>query len=35
MEKTIEKLIEELGIEFIENPFIYERPDEVTIYEDE
>lgn len=35
MEKTIEELIDEFGIEFTENPFIKERPDEVTIYENE
>lgn len=35
MEKTIEELIDEFGVEFIENPFIKERPDEVTIYENE
>lgn len=35
MEKTIEEVMTELGIELTENPFILERPDEVTIYETE
>lgn len=35
MEKTIEDIIDELGVDLSENPFIHERPDEVTIYEDE
>lgn len=35
MGNTITEIIDELGIEFSENPFVNERPDEVTIYENE